>query len=159
MKLWRSLARGSDRLRDALRPSEGVMVEVEGVTSAAALVRGIDASMPRGATLWIDYPADEAVELFLAERTGQSLKPNGKSSYRLLIRGDNLPMLARLVEGAPPRALGIHLGVDHDRRRLLVAFDLDSSNVSVAVSPKLPAESRRMFLAIAAGRRDDGTAG
>jgi hypothetical protein len=145
MKLWHSLSRGSDKLRGLLSPSEGAMIEVENITSAAALVRAIDASMPRGATLWIDFPSDEAVELFLAERTGQSLKPGGKSSYRLTIRGDNLPMLARLVEGASPRALGIHLGVDHDRRRLLAGYDLDSAHVNVGLSPKLAPEAMRVF--------------
>jgi hypothetical protein len=66
----------------------------------------------------------------------------------LTIRGDNLPMLARLVEGLPPRALGIHVGVDHDRRRLVSAFDLDAAPIEVGLSPRLGAEALRIFRAV-----------
>ena len=149
MGLWKKIGRGARRMRDLLGPGGGSsLITIEGIESASALVRAIDAAMPRGATLWIDYPGDDAVELFLGERTRRS--PDASSrSYRLTIRGDNLPMLARLVEEAPPSALGIHLGVDHDRRRLLAAFDLDSGPAEVSVSPRLPAESLRIFREIA----------
>ena len=152
MSLWQTLGRGATRFRALLStPHAPDLVEVEGIRSAAALVRAIDAAMPRGAILWIDFPGDEAVELFLGERTGRGFERSGKS-FRLPIRGDNLAMLARLVEGAPLRALGIHLGVDHERRRLLAAYDLDSAPVEVNVSPRLPAESQRIFRLIATGQ-------
>src|SRR5690348_8420847 len=106
MGLWKKIGRGARRVRDLLGPGGSSHITIEGIESASALVRAIDAAMPRGATLWIDYPGDDAVELFLTERTGRSPEASGRS-YRLTIRGDNLPMLARLVEEAPPSALGI----------------------------------------------------
>ena len=148
MGLWKKIGRGASRVCDLLGPGGSGLITVEGIESASALVRAMDAAMPRGAILWIDYPGDEAVELFLTERTGRAAEASSRS-FRLTIRGDNLPMLARLVEDAPPSALGIHLGVDHDRRRLLAAFDLDAGPAEVSVSPRLPAESLRIFREIA----------
>ena len=148
MGLWKKIGHGARRVRDLLGPGGSGLITVEGIESASALVRAMDAAMPRGAILWIDYPGDEAVELFLTERTGRAAEASSRS-FRLTIRGDNLPMLARLVEDAPPSALGIHLGVDHDRRRLLAAFDLDAGPAEVSVSPRLPAESLRIFREIA----------
>ncbi len=149
MGVWKSLSERAGKVRDLLRPGTGGgLVEVEGIRSASALIRAIDSAMPRGAILWIDYPGDEAVELYLAERTGRTLD-RAEKAFRLPIRGDNLPMLARLVEGAPLRTLGIHIGVDHERRRLLAAYDLDSNTAEVGVSPKLGAESQRVFRLIA----------
>jgi hypothetical protein len=149
MGLWKRIGKTAGHVRDILTPRGAAgMIAIEGIESPAALVRAIDAAMPRGATLWVDYPGDAAVELFLTERTRRAPEATGKT-FRLTIRGDNLPMLARLVDGAPPRALGIHIGVDHDRRRLLSAFDLDSAPMEVAVSPRLSAEALRIFKAVA----------
>ena len=104
MGLWERIGKSAGHLRDLLTPrGASGMISIEGIESPAALVRAIDAAMPRGATLWVDYPGDEAVELFLSERTRRAPDATGKS-FRLTIRGDNLPMLARLVDGAPPRA-------------------------------------------------------
>ena len=154
MGLWKRIGKTAGHVRDLLTPrgSPG-MITIEGIASTASLVRAIDAAMPRGATLWVDYPGDAAVELFLAERTRRAPDATGKS-FRLTIRGDNLPMLARLVDGAPPRALGIHVGVDHDRRRLLSAFDLDNAPIEVGVSPRLSEESLRIFRAVALAESD-----
>ena len=152
MGLWQKIGQTVNHVRDRLSPrGTGGMISIDGIESPASLVRGIDAAMPRGATLWIDFPGDEAVELFLVERTRRPPEATGKS-FRLTIRGDNLPMLARLVDGAPPRALGIHVGVDHDRRRLLSAFDLDSGPIEVGVSPRLTSEQLRIFRLVASGR-------
>src|SRR6478672_857243 len=103
MGLWKKIGQTAHHVRDLLGPrGAGGMISIDGIESPASLVRGIDAAMPRGATLWIDFPGDEAVELFLVERTRRAPETTGKS-FRLTIRGDNLPMLARLVDGAPPR--------------------------------------------------------
>jgi hypothetical protein len=154
MGLWKRIGKTAGHVRDLLTPQgAGSMIVIEGIPGPAALVRGIDSAMPRGATLWIDHPGDEAVELFLAERTRRAPDATGKS-FRLTIRGDNLPMLARLVDGAPPRALGIHAGVDHDRRRLLSAFDLDAAPIEVSLSPRLSDEALRIFKAVALAESD-----
>ncbi len=168
MRFWRKFARTAGHVRDLLTPGgESGLIALE-IDSPAALVRAIDAAMPRGATLWIDFPGDDAVELFLAERTRRAERAPDKAegadvagrSYRLTIRGDNLPMLARLVDGLPPRALGIHVGVDHDRRRLLSAFDLDAEPIEVGLSPRLSAEALRIFRTVGTeGRKDGGTEG
>lgn len=156
MRFWRKVVRTAGHVRDLLTPGgESGLIALE-IDSPSALVRAIDAAMPRGATLWIDFPGDDAVELFLAERTRRGTPEGGKAdradeagrSYRLTIRGDNLPMLARLVEGLPPRALGIHVGVDHDRRRLVSAFDFDAAPIEVGLSPRLGAEALRIFRAV-----------
>ena len=152
MGIWKTIGRSAGRFRNLVRPSaDAGLVSIEGIESASALVRAIDASMPRGATLWIDFPGDEAVELFLTERTRRQPEASGKS-FRLTIRGDNLPMLARLVEGAPPGALGLHLGVDHNRLRLLAAFDLDIGPVEVGVSPRVAPDALRIFRNLATGK-------
>ncbi len=150
MKLWRVLGRRARRLRELIQPagSHGT-IEVEDVVSAAALVRAIDEAMPYGSELWVDFPGDEAVELFLAERTGRSLSRSSRSSYLLPITGDNLDMLARLVEGQPAQQLGVHLGVDLDGRRLLAAYDLDSGSIGVSLARELAPDAVRRFTLIA----------
>ncbi|MBA2627329.1 MAG: hypothetical protein H0U85_04900 [Gemmatimonadales bacterium] len=151
MGLWSRLGKGAARVRQAIRPRvDDAFVAVEGVESAGALIRAIDAAMPRGASLWIDFPGDEAVELFLAERTGRTVKRAG-ASYLLPIAGDNLKMLARLVDGGKPAKIGMHMGVEHERRKLLTAYDLDSGVTEVGLSGRLPDSSRRTFIRIATG--------
>ena len=147
MNILGSLADGAGRFRRALLGSESRFVEVGGIRSTAALVRAIDAIMPRNAILWIDYPADEAVELFLVERAGGT--GSRRASYRLPIVGDNLERLARLVEGTRPGGLGIHLGVEQAREQLLLAYDLDDPEPEVSLSVMLDREAMARFRAIA----------
>ncbi len=149
MSVWSALGRGASRVRSAIRPTADALISIEGITSAGALVRAIDATMPRGATLWIDHPADDAVELFLQERSGKTPRVKSKS-YQLPIRGTNLAMLARLVDDAPPSRIGMHLGVDHEKRRMLIAYDLDTGAADVGLSSHLPESVRRTFAEIAA---------
>ena len=150
MRIFGNLASGAERLRRAVLGDESRFVEVGGIRSTAALLRAIDAVMPRQAILWIDYPADEAVELFLVERAGGT--GSRRASYRLAIVDDNLERLARLVDGAGPGALGIHLGVQQEREQLLLAYDLDEPEPEVSISVTLDRESMERFRSIATGR-------
>ncbi len=151
MRILGSLADGAGRFRRALLGSESRFVEVGGIHSTAALIRAIDAVMPRGAILWVDYPADEAVELFLVERAGGT--GSRRASYRLPIADDNLERLARLVDGTAPGALGIHLGVQHEREQLLLGYDLDEREPEVSISVTLDRNAMAKFRAIATERR------
>ena len=84
MKLWGALGRGGRRLRKMIQPGGGRgFVEIEGLGSAAALLRAMDAAMPHGAELWVDFPGDEAVELFLAERSGRQFQTKLHGLLRL----------------------------------------------------------------------------
>ena len=150
MRILGSLADGADRFRRALLGSDSRFVEVGGIRSTAALVRAIDAVMPRNAILWIDYPADEAVELFLVERAGGT--GSRRASYRLPIADDNLERLARLVDGAKAGGLGIHLGVEQAREQLLLAYDLDEAEPEVSLSVTFDREAQARFRAIATAR-------
>src|ERR671932_457330 len=93
---WLDKLRGmADQMRGLDLPV-GEWVEIRGVTDTTALVRAIDAVMPRGATLNVMYPVDDNVEAFLRAHGGARSRPAARD-YHLPIEGSTIAEFAGVV--------------------------------------------------------------
>ena len=148
---WLDKLRGmADQMRGLDLPSVD-WVELRGVTDTAALVRAIDATMPRGATLNVMYPVDDNVEAFLRSRGDARSRPAARD-FHLPIEGDIVADFAAVVARCRPDEVCAHLFVYHDDRSVLEAMDRDADGALVRLDATLPASTVVRFRDALAGR-------
>ena len=148
---WLDKLRGmADQMRGLYLPT-GEWIELRGVTDTTALVRAIDAAMPRGATLNVMYPVDDGVEAFLRARGGERSRPAARD-YHLPIEGETLAEFAALAARCRPDEVCAHLFVYQDDRSLLEAMDRDAEGSLVRLDAALPPSTIARFREALSGR-------
>jgi hypothetical protein len=114
----------------------GEWIELRGVTDTAALVRAIDAAMPRGATLNVMYPVDDNVEAFLRSHGGERSRPAARD-YHIPIDGSTVAEFAAAVARCRPDEVCAHIFVYYEDHSLLEAMDRDADGTLVRLDGTL----------------------
>src|SRR5918911_1230610 len=148
---WLDRIRGmADHMRGLDLPV-GEWIELRGVTDTAALVRAIDAAMPRGSTLNVMYPVDDNVEAFLRAHGGARSRPAARDYY-LTVNGSTVADFATVAGRCRPDEVCAHLFVYQDDRSVLEALDRDADGSLVRLSSTLSSATVARFRDALAGR-------
>ena len=147
---WLDKLRGmADQMRGLDLPV-GEWIELRGVADTTALVRAIDAVMPRGATLNVMYPVDDNVEAFLRAHGGARSRPAARD-YHLPIEGTTIADFAGVVARCRPDEVCAHIFVYQDDRSLLEAMDRDAEGSLVRLDSSLAPSAVARFRESLAG--------
>lgn len=142
-----------DRARAILNGMHGLSlpdpdrIDVGSVPDTAALIRAIDAAMPRTAILQLIDPHHPAVLAFLAKCSIARRRSTGE--YFVSLEDGSAAELARLAARCPPDEVCAHLFVQDGEHTLLEAFRRDRGEDVVWVDPRLPRSTLRRFLDVA----------
>src|SRR5919199_1803091 len=148
---WLDKLRGmADQMRGLDLPV-GEWIELRGVADTTALVRAIDAVMPRGSTLNVMYPVDDNVEAFLRAHGGARSRPAARDYY-LPIDGSTVADFATVAGRCRPDEVCAHLFVYQDDHSLLEALDRDADGSLVRLSSTLSSVVVARFRDALAGR-------
>jgi hypothetical protein len=142
-----------DRARSILNGTHGLSlpdpdrIDVGSIPDTAALIRAIDAAMPRTAILQLIDPHHPAVLAFLAKHSIARRRSTGE--YFVSLEDGATTELARLAARCPPDEVCAHLFVQDGEHTLLEAFGRDRGEDVVWVDRRLPRSTLRRFLEVA----------
>ena len=122
-------------------------IDVGSVPDTAALIRAIDAAMPRTAVLQVIDPHHPAVLSFLATCSIACRRRTGE--YFVSIEDGSTAELARLAARCAPDEVCAHLFVQDGEHTLLEAFGRDRGEDVVWVNRHLPGSTLRRFVDVA----------
>ena len=142
-----------DRARSILNGTHGLSlpdpdrIDVGSVPDTAALIRAIDAAMPRTAILQLIDPRHPGVLAFLAKHSIARRRSTGE--YFVSLEDGSTAELARVAARCASDEVCAHLFVQDGEHTLLEAFGRDRGEDVVWMNRRLPRSTLRRFLDVA----------